>query len=59
MENEQTKRDHLFEEMVAALEFFADADSWKLNGQCDPNSGNFTGERVAKDILAKVREAGQ
>ncbi len=36
------------------LEFFADDDNWRLNGKCDPNSGNFIGTIHARAALAEL-----
>lgn len=45
----------MIEELAAALEFFADDDNWRLNGKCDPNSGNFIGRLHARAALANLK----
>lgn len=40
--------------MRMALKVFADPLSWRRDGSCDPNSGNFSGQQIAQDALAHV-----
>jgi hypothetical protein len=35
----------------AALEVFADDSSWAREGVCDPNSGRFRGQEIARKAL--------
>lgn len=40
------------ERLREALAFYADDANYRLNGKCDPNSGNFTGPVTAWAALA-------
>jgi hypothetical protein len=35
----------------AALEVFAESSSWTRDGVCDPNSGGFRGQEIARKAL--------
>lgn len=37
-----------------ALKILSDPNSWRLNGRCDPNSGNFDGETIAYNALKDI-----
>jgi len=38
--------------LEAALRVFADPLSWRRDGSCDPNSGRFEGQSIARAALA-------
>ena len=59
MSNEQDDYDRAvecvlddFEALEAALRVFADPLSWRRDGSCDPNSGRFEGQSIARAALA-------
>jgi hypothetical protein len=37
----------------AALDVFSRDSSWRVNGVCDPNSGNFRGQQIARKALMR------
>ena len=39
-------------DLEAALRIFADPLSWRRDGSCDPNSGRFEGQSIARAALA-------
>ena len=41
------------EALEAALRVFADPLSWRRDGSCDPNSGRFEGQSIARAALAE------
>ena len=46
------------DELVEALEFYANEENWRMNGPLDVNSPRFDGESRARTILAKIKEQG-
>lgn len=47
----------LLEQAVDALRIYAADESWRLNGVCDPNSGNFQGQSAAHAALDAYEKA--
>lgn len=45
------------DELVKALEFYANGENWRMNGPLDVNSPRFDGESRARTLLAKIKEA--
>jgi hypothetical protein len=43
------------DELVEAINFYANGVNWLMHGPCDPNSGNFVGEKFANDLLATIK----
>lgn len=41
------------EDYRLTLAIFADDQSWRLGGICDPYSGNFEGQSLAQEILQR------
>jgi hypothetical protein len=44
------------EQLEAALQVFAADESWRRDGRCDPNSGNFDGQTIARAALAPEQD---
>ena len=44
------------EKLEAALRVFASDEVWRINGRCDPNSGNFDGQSIARAALAPEQD---
>ena len=42
--------------LEAALRVFADPLSWRRDGSCDPNSGRFEGQSIARTALAPEQD---
>ena len=42
--------------LEAALRVFADPLSWRRDGSCDPNSGRFEGQSIARAALAPEQD---
>lgn len=40
--------------LIRVIEFYALDSNWRRDGRCDPNSANFDGQQIAKDLLAAV-----
>ena len=41
-------------QLIRVIEIYALDSSWRRDGRCDPNSGNFDGQQLAKQVLASV-----
>lgn len=49
IENMQTEIERLRNTLIV----FSDPLSWRRDGICDPNSGNFKGQQIANDALSR------